>query len=369
MKHITIGLSAFVVGLLAAVGTSSAQDRSADERRKLILPQVRAATDCVTTGVKGRLPAPGNQASKQQVQNAIDAVLTAQGCDEPIKDMIRQHDRVFGQGSGIAFFRGAYLDDLPRAVTSRLRAPGTTPASAVPSPTQATSQTAPMATLAVSHPVAQPSSPPGLATPSSVKSYVPTKLDEEAFRRYLSLGLAIMGGCTFILFVLGCGSRVVVFASPADLGMSACMFVVPFATFLISIPIALFLGPKGTNNYNSIIDIGHDNPALGFVELIGVIVWVWSVLGTIFSSMKHNGFMIGLLVAAMKIGAMLLISLTWFGASHNDEVPSERDHTLAKLIMFGLVIWFASKFINGPRVYERRVMIFGASTRTATSIN
>jgi len=35
--------------------------------------------------------------------------------------MIETHDRLFGQGSGEAFFMGPYLDTLPRAVTRQVK--------------------------------------------------------------------------------------------------------------------------------------------------------------------------------------------------------------------------------------------------------
>jgi hypothetical protein len=42
-------------------------------------------------------------------------------CLEPVRAMIDAHDRVFGEGSGEAFFMGPYLDGLPATVTRQVK--------------------------------------------------------------------------------------------------------------------------------------------------------------------------------------------------------------------------------------------------------
>jgi hypothetical protein len=44
----------------------------------------------------------------------VDSIPT---CVGPVRAMIDAHDRYFGEGTGEAFFMGAYLENLPMAVS------------------------------------------------------------------------------------------------------------------------------------------------------------------------------------------------------------------------------------------------------------
>jgi uncharacterized protein YgiM (DUF1202 family) len=55
----------------------------------------------------------------REVTNWI--VLRSSACDNPLNAMRLLHDRIYGQGTGKAFLRGDYLDDLPRAVGERIK--------------------------------------------------------------------------------------------------------------------------------------------------------------------------------------------------------------------------------------------------------
>jgi hypothetical protein len=93
---------------LSHAANLSAQQKSATLRRL-----VRSATDCVvrTVSADGRLR---HRAEADEVNTLI--VDSMQSCGDPMRAMIDAHDRLYGEGSGEAFFMGPYLDQLPAAV-------------------------------------------------------------------------------------------------------------------------------------------------------------------------------------------------------------------------------------------------------------
>ena len=76
-------------------------------------PLVRSATDCVvhaiTANPRFRLSAAG-----ADMNELIVASMTP--CADAMRSMIDAHDRLFGAGSGEAFFMGPYLEGLPTTV-------------------------------------------------------------------------------------------------------------------------------------------------------------------------------------------------------------------------------------------------------------
>ncbi|WP_336490130.1 tetratricopeptide repeat protein [Methylobacterium nigriterrae] len=96
-------------------------EKSDAERRREILPFVRAASDCVARAVAGD---ENRAAALQSLQWASSKTGGQIGpvhqCLFAINDMITAHDRIYGAGTGQAFYEGAYLKDLPRAVATRL---------------------------------------------------------------------------------------------------------------------------------------------------------------------------------------------------------------------------------------------------------
>jgi hypothetical protein len=93
---------------LSHAANLSTQQKSATLRRL-----VRSATDCVvrTVSADGRLR---HWAEPNEVNTLI--VDSMQSCAYPMRAMIDAHDRLYGEGSGEAFFMGPYLDQLPATV-------------------------------------------------------------------------------------------------------------------------------------------------------------------------------------------------------------------------------------------------------------
>jgi hypothetical protein len=107
----TLGIAAI---LLAS--TSLAQGRNELEKSS-----IKGATDCVA---KAALNNPNitklyREDRLDEVTNWI--VLKSDACDNPLRAMRLLHDRLYGEGTGRTFLRGAYLVDLPRAVGERIK--------------------------------------------------------------------------------------------------------------------------------------------------------------------------------------------------------------------------------------------------------
>lgn len=91
----------------------SAQQKSAVLRRF-----IRSATECVVRTVAAD-PRLAQSAKSGDVTPLI--VDSMSECVDDVRAMIDAHDRLYGEGSGEAFFMGPYLDLLPATVTKAVR--------------------------------------------------------------------------------------------------------------------------------------------------------------------------------------------------------------------------------------------------------
>jgi hypothetical protein len=76
-------------------------------------PLIRSATDCVVRAVATD-PRFHRSEDAADVNELIITSMTV--CADAMRAMISAHDRLFGEGSGEAFFMGPYLDVLPATV-------------------------------------------------------------------------------------------------------------------------------------------------------------------------------------------------------------------------------------------------------------
>lgn len=107
-------ISAFVIFVSAPVGAQMSEAA----RRQILVPVIRAASSCIA---REALEDPGLVSAYLEGHFAAFLLgAPARRCAEHLEYMIAEHDRLYGYGSGQVFFRGAYADDLPRAVLSRI---------------------------------------------------------------------------------------------------------------------------------------------------------------------------------------------------------------------------------------------------------
>jgi len=86
---------------------------SAHQKAAVLRPLIRSANDCVAHAVTAdpRFHRNENPAAVNEL-----IVASMETCIDAMRAMISAHDRLFGEGSGEAFFMGPYLDVLPATV-------------------------------------------------------------------------------------------------------------------------------------------------------------------------------------------------------------------------------------------------------------
>jgi hypothetical protein len=91
---------------------------SPKQKNVAMRPLVQGATDCIVRAVAAD-PRLHTTAAANDVSELIVTAMST--CLETVRAMVDAHDRLFGEGSGEAFFMGPYLDVLPAAVTKRVQ--------------------------------------------------------------------------------------------------------------------------------------------------------------------------------------------------------------------------------------------------------
>jgi hypothetical protein len=104
-----------IVAALCLV-SSTVVGQTEAERRRALLPYVRAATDCTARSIANS-EAAKRFAAAGRWSLAINSVVEI--CLPQYLQLMSSHDRIYGSG-GVDFFAGPYLNDLPRALSTRL---------------------------------------------------------------------------------------------------------------------------------------------------------------------------------------------------------------------------------------------------------
>jgi hypothetical protein len=93
---------------------------SVRQKEAALLPLVRTATDCILRAVSGDPRYSPSMRSGEINDLIVDSIAA---CGQPVRAMMDAHDRMYGKGSGEAFLLGPYLDVLPSAVVTQVKAP------------------------------------------------------------------------------------------------------------------------------------------------------------------------------------------------------------------------------------------------------
>lgn len=372
------------LGITSMSTQSHAQTQSDQQRKAVVLPTVRAATDCIAASAV-RMPGVVPQASDGLLSDAIRRVLSSQVCDEAILKMVGTYDRVNGPGTGLAFFSGPYGLDLPRAVRNRLSnrtdiaRNGASESSKSPiNPSAPTMRGDPNRNVLegtqaqMSEREARSLVLPRVATSSSGEFNSrsndvgrPKTTEEVAAERafkamFANLAgiVALAGGATFILFLMGLGSRWVVFADQADLTRTATIVLAPIVTGL-ALAFDIWRLTIANVDADPPLDKAFflDHPTLIAIIGIGFLVFLWAFVTTFTVSIRYNGAVMGFSIAVLRVVAALFVPLAIFGSWHVYSSTRNRNSLTPSIgvwIILGVFIWFATKLINGGRVMERR---------------
>jgi len=91
---------------------------SVPQKDAALLPLVQRATACILHQVAND-PRDRSDMRPEEINDLI--VDSVAACREPLRAMIRVHDRLYGDGTGEAFLLGPYLDVLPAAVLRQVK--------------------------------------------------------------------------------------------------------------------------------------------------------------------------------------------------------------------------------------------------------
>jgi hypothetical protein len=91
---------------------------SMQQKNAVLRPLVRSATECIVRSVTSD-PRFGESNKTGVVGELIVDSMTP--CLTQVRSMIDAYDRLFGDGSGEAFFMGPYLAVLPNVVTKQVK--------------------------------------------------------------------------------------------------------------------------------------------------------------------------------------------------------------------------------------------------------
>jgi hypothetical protein len=91
---------------------------SPQQKFATLKPLVRSANDCVVHAVEAD-PRFRRSTDPADVNELIVASMAP--CAEVMRSMIDAHDRLFGEGSGEAFFMGPYLEGLPLTINKMVK--------------------------------------------------------------------------------------------------------------------------------------------------------------------------------------------------------------------------------------------------------
>jgi len=108
----------FAVALVSVSLPALARGELSDARKwKVLLPTVRASTDCIARGI-ATSPTALNYARQENWLEA--AKSTSDECRSFGSHLVAEHDRLYGRGTGKKFVEGPYAADLPRALKARI---------------------------------------------------------------------------------------------------------------------------------------------------------------------------------------------------------------------------------------------------------
>jgi hypothetical protein len=95
-----------------------ARNNLSDGRKwKVLLPFVRASTDCIAQGIVAS-PVALNYARQENWLEAVKSM--SEECKSLGSRLVAEHDRLYGPGTGKKFVEGPYAADLPRALKARI---------------------------------------------------------------------------------------------------------------------------------------------------------------------------------------------------------------------------------------------------------
>jgi len=147
-----------------------------------------------------------------------------------------------------------------------------------------------------------------------------------------------------IIFIAGMTNRVVIFNDGWDLFWTGLIFVIP----ILFIVVGSLLQENKSITEKELI----------YVFLGGGILSFLCILKVIFSSIKHNGLILGLFIGFFKILSAVIVAILSIGLIGRifDSENATFSQRMFALLFFGILLFVIGKLINGIEVKERRAI-------------
>lgn len=151
-----------------------------------------------------------------------------------------------------------------------------------------------------------------------------------------------------VLLVLGLTGRVVIYNDGDDLALNFGIVLIPLATLVY-----IALGAP-SEQADQVAREAYYNMSWVRVATIGSLIGAGTcAFGTAWVSIRENGVLLGVPVAALKITTAILalvLIVFWFTSQEKKQKRS----LMANLMFLGAMGWFISLLVNGDRVRAGR---------------
>jgi hypothetical protein len=150
------------------------------------------------------------------------------------------------------------------------------------------------------------------------------------------------------LLVLGLTGRVVIYNDGGDLALNFGIVLIPVAVLLY-----VSAGAPPDEAGQTARDAYYAQSWVGVSMIVSLIGAVACALVTAWVSIRENGPLLGVPVAALKIStAVLALFLIVFWFMSQDK--KQKRSVMTNLLFLGALGWFMSLLVNGDRVRARR---------------
>ena len=153
---------------------------------------------------------------------------------------------------------------------------------------------------------------------------------------------------------IGSGDRVLVFINLSDLAWTAGIVFIPLAAlFVIPLTAGMML-PKNAPMLSWRMMLAYS--LYGITVALLSAAWVYSVVVTVARPIMFNGWVLGLIIAALKLVTATLVTILSFAVWTlwmNEHRQKRRPNSALIATMFALLGWIGLCVINGDRFFER----------------
>ncbi len=147
-----------------------------------------------------------------------------------------------------------------------------------------------------------------------------------------------------ILIALGFSNKIIVFNDGLDFYQTLGIVVIPLLSY-IYVQIII------QNNGENVIE--ESNNKANIIYFVSFCISVIFILFTIYTSVTHNGIILGLLVSFLKIIISSLLLVLIFGLINQNKKKRPLYQTV---FLFGVLGWITSKLINGEKVRNKKLI-------------